>query len=261
MRERERPRFFVPGVAEAGSTVAITGQDARHILRVLRLGPGDEIEAVDGAGAERRGLIVAARADEVLVVLAEGSDVCREPSVFITVVQGLPKGDKMDEVIRKNTEIGVSRFIPVVTERTVARPDPPGAVRRVERWRRIAREASRQSGRQRVPEVFAISSFQDAVRQVASIPGSGATAPGGRLVVMPWELERSRGIRDVLREVPDARDVVIFIGPEGGFSRDEVGQAVACGAVTCGLGPRILRTETAGLVVASIILYEAGEME
>ncbi|MCR4401797.1 MAG: 16S rRNA (uracil(1498)-N(3))-methyltransferase [Firmicutes bacterium] len=260
MRDRERPRFFVPGVAVPGSTVAITGQDARHILRVLRLGPGDEIAAVDGAGIEHRGLIAAARADEVLVVLAEGSDVCREPSVFITIVQGLPKGDKMDEVVRKNTEIGVSRFVPVVTERTVARPDQAGAAKRLERWRRIAREASRQSGRQRVPDVLAIESFLDAVRRTASMSGSGEGAPGSRLVLMPWELERSRGIRDVVKGCSHARDIVILIGPEGGFSREEVAQAVELGAVTCGLGPRILRTETAGLVVASIVLYEAGEM-
>lgn len=259
-RERGRPRFFVPGVTTAGSTVAITGQDARHILRVLRLGPGDEIEAVDGAGAERRGLIVTAGGDEVLVMLAEGSDVCREPSVFITILQGLPKGDKMDEVVRKNTEIGVSRFVPVVTERTVARPDPSGAARRVERWRRIAREASKQSGRQRVPDVLDIMGFQKALDQVASGTGPDASAPDDRLIIMPWELERSRSIREVLRERRGARDILVFVGPEGGFSREEVGQAVACGAVTCGLGPRILRTETAGLVVASIILYEAGEM-
>lgn len=215
---------------------------------------------MDGAGAERRGLIITAGGDEVLVMLAEGSDVCREPSVFITILQGLPKGDKMDEVVRKNTEIGVSRFVPVVTERTVARPDPSGAARRVERWRRIAREASKQSGRQRVPEVLDIMGFQEALEQVASGNGPDASTSDDRLIIMPWELERSRSIREVLRDRPGARNILVFVGPEGGFSREEVGRAVACGAITCGLGPRILRTETAGLVVASIILYEAGEM-
>lgn len=258
MRDWARPRFFVRGVTAPGSTVVIAGQDARHIRRVLRLGPGDEIDAVDGAGVERRGRIVSAGDEEVVAMLTEGSDVCREPSVFITILQGLPKGDKMNEVVRKNTEIGVGRFVPVVTERTVSRPDPPGAGRQAERWRRIAREASKQSGRQRVPEVLDIVSFRGALEWIS--PGMEAGASGERLLIMPWELEMSRGIRDALREHRGAREVMVLVGPEGGFSHDEVRQAVACGAVTCGLGPRILRTETAGLVVSSIILYEAGEM-
>lgn len=240
--------------------MVITGQDARHIVRVLRLGPGDEIEVVDGTGAERRGLITWAASDEVQLTLAEGNDVCREPSVFISLLQGVPKGDKMDEVIRRNTEVGVGRFVPVVTERTVARPDPTAAPRRVERWRRIAREAAKQSGRQRVPDVLDIMSFQEALAFIRLSAEACAGEGDDHLTIMPWELERSRGIREVLRERSGARDIFVLIGPEGGFSREEVGQAVECGAVTCGLGPRILRTETAGLVVASVILYEAGEM-
>lgn len=259
-RERGRPRFFVPGRAVDGAVIAIAGQDARHIVRVLRLGPGDEIEAVDGAGAERRGRIVSVDDDGVMVMLTEGSVACREPSVFITVLQGLPKGDKMDEIVRKNTEIGVSRFVPVVTDRTVARPDQPGARRRVDRWRRVAREAAKQSGRQRIPDVLDIMSFRESLEHAASDAGAGDARDGERLILLPWELERSRGIRDVLRERAGVGNVLVFIGPEGGFSADEVDEAVGSGAVTCSLGPRILRTETAGLVVSSIILYEAGEM-
>lgn len=251
-------RFFVPGEIEPGSMVVLDGQDARHIHRVLRLGLGDEIEILDGTGKEYRACIASANGERVAAsVLTEGRQVCREPSVFITILQGLPKGDKMDEVVKKNTEIGVSRFVPVITERSVARPDPSGAAKRVERWRRIAREASKQAGRQRVPEVLDIVGFQDSLYYVAS--EMKRTDHGG-LFLIPWELEGSRGIRDVLREHSGAQEVLCFIGPEGGFSHDEVRQAVQLGATTCGLGPRILRTETAGLVVSSLILYEAGEM-
>ncbi|MEW6226698.1 MAG: 16S rRNA (uracil(1498)-N(3))-methyltransferase [Bacillota bacterium] len=252
------PRFFVPGEIEPGSIVVLDGQDARHVRRVLRLGPGDEIEMLDGTGREYRARIASANGERVAAsVLAEGRQVCREPSVFITILQGLPKGDKMDEVVRKNTEIGASRIVPVITERSVARPDPSEAAKRVERWRRIAREASKQAGRQRVPEVFDIVGFQDSLCCVAS---EMRRMDHGVLFLMPWELEGSRGIRDVLREHRGVREVLCFIGPEGGFSHDEVRQAAQLGAITCGLGPRILRTETAGLVVCSLILYEAGEM-
>lgn len=252
------PRFFVPGEIEPGSMVVLDGRDARHVQRVLRLGPGDEIEIIDSTGREYRACIARASGEQVAAsVETEGRQVCREPSVFITILQGLPKGDKMDEVVRRNTEIGASRIVPVITERSVARPDPSGAAKRVERWRRIAREASKQAGRRRVPEVLDIASFQDSLRYAAS--ETERTGHDG-LFLMPWELESSRGIRDVLRDRPGAREVLCFIGPEGGLSHDEVRQAVHLGAITCGLGPRILRTETAGLVVSSLILYEAGEM-
>ncbi len=251
------PIFFVEGEAQPGGTAILRGQDARHLYRVLRLGPGDEIQVVDGSGAEHRARIEAASAARVVArILGEGRKENREPSIFITILQGLPKGDKMDEVVRRNTEIGASRFVPVITERSTARPSPDQAAKRVDRWRRIAREAAKQAGRQRIPEVLDVMDLSGALRFVAS---EIAGAPSG-LFLLPWELERSLGIREALRRHPGAKDVFCLVGPEGGFSLAEVRDAVAAGAIACSLGPRILRTETAALALSAIILYESGEM-
>ncbi len=257
MRERISRRFFVPDEVRPGIAAILSGQDARHIVRALRLGEGDEIEVVDGAGREYRARIVFARGERVeAMVVGEVSDACREPSVFITVLQGLPKADKMDEVVRRNTEIGVARFAPVITERSVTRPDVASSAARVERWKRIAREASRQAGRQRVPEVRDIVRFREALAWAAS----ELERDGKALFLVPWELERTVSLRQALRERQAAGQVLCLVGPEGGLSHAEVEDARKVGAVTCSLGPRILRTETAALVVCSVILYEAGEM-
>jgi 16S rRNA (uracil1498-N3)-methyltransferase len=254
-------RFFISGYVRPGRTATITGRDARHITRILRMGPGDTLDIVDSAGKEYSARIRTGSEDKVtLDVVAEGSGVCREPSVLITILQGLPKGDKMDKVVRKNTEIGVSRFVPVITERSVPRLEETARARRVDRWRRIAEEASKQSGRQRVPDVLDVVGFDMAIQFAVEEKIRCRDRGEKCLILFPWELETSRGIRDILREGAGFSEVMCFIGPEGGFSYDEAENAVKHGAELCSLGPRILRTETCALVLSSIILYEAGEM-
>jgi len=256
------PRFFISGHVQPGRAATITGNDARHITCILRMGKGDTLDMVDSSGKEYSARIVTGSLDRVVLdVVAEGAGVCKEPSVFITVLQGLPKGDKMDKVVRMNTEIGVSRFVPVITERSIPRLEADARVKRAERWRRIAKEASKQSGRQQVPGVLDVIGFDDAMQFVMEEKTRCEGLGRNCLILFPWELETSRSVKDILREGEGFCEVMCFIGPEGGFSHDEVEKATRHGAQLCSLGPRILRTETCALVLSSIILYEAGEMD
>ena len=260
-RDFKMPRFFISGNVRPGEAAEIEGEDAKHITRILRMGPGDTLDIVDGSGQEYSARIRTGSVHRVtLDVVSEGSGTSREPAVFITILQGLPKGDKMDKVVRRNTEIGVSRFVPVITERSVPRPDEAAFAKRVNRWRRIAEDASKQSGRQRVPDVLDAVGFEDAMQCAAEEKMRCLGREEECLILFPWELETTRGIRDILREGGGFSEVICFVGPEGGFSHDEAENAAMNGARLCSLGPRILRTETCALVLSSIILYEAGEM-
>jgi len=246
-------RFFVPSDAIADGVVRIAGRDARHIVRALRMGPGDRLSVVDGSGREYIARI--ARTAETSVVAAieeERGSGPGEPRVPLVLAQGIPKLDKMDFIVQKCTEIGVSRFLPVLAERSVARTNSDSADRRVLRWQRIAEEAAKQAGRGAVPPVEGVRGFESALGELAS---------RGVLLIMPWELERERSLRQALADMDLEKTpgMALIIGPEGGFSHYEVELAKRYGALTVTLGRRILRTETAGLAAATVIMYETGE--
>ncbi len=168
--------------------------------------------------------------------------------------QSLIRPQRFELVLEKGTELGVSRFVPLVSSRAQVRTTGPageGGTQRAARWRRIVTEAAEQSGRGRVPAIDPPSLFEDAV--------SASGGPGLRL--LPWEGERSQGLRSYLRALEDRPAAVsVFIGPEGGFAEDEVRLAREAGCVTISLGPRILRSETAGIVAAALVMHELGEM-
>ncbi len=249
-------RFFVEGSARPGDEIAFGAAAARQMARVLRLVPGDRVAAVDPEGWEL--LVELTRLD---LRGAAGRVLARErretePPVRVVLAQGIPKGDKMDFVVQKCTEVGVSAILPTVTRRTVVDLRGKEEERR-ERWQRIAREAAEQCGRVRVPEVLPAMRLEAAVAELA----------GADLFLIPWEEERSRGLRAVLREARAQGSgggrpgtVAVLIGPEGGFAADEVELAMSRGAQPVSLGPRLLRTETAGLVVLTAILYEWGDL-
>ena len=246
-------RFFVPSGAIADGVVRIVGRDARHIVRALRMGPGDRLSTVDSSGREYIVRIAHTTETSVSAVIEEerGSGP-GEPRVPLTLAQGIPKLDKMDLIVQKCTEIGVSRFLPVLTERSVARTNSDSAERRVLRWQRIAAEAAKQAGRGALPPVEDILGLEDALIELSS---------QGVLLVMPWELEQERGLRGALADIDLEKTpgIALIIGPEGGFSHYEVELAKRYGALTVTLGRRILRTETAGLAAATVIMYELGE--
>ena len=242
-----RDRFFVEGVHAPGDRVAFAADDAHKLRNVLRKRSGDRVEVVDSAGAAfAASLDVDARAVTAQLeepLMREGA----EPALRVTLAQAIPKGHKMDFVIEKATELGVERIVPVRTARVIA-SDTNAA--KVERWRRIAKSAAQQSGRTHVPGVEDIVSW-DAL--LASFAGFDH-------VYVPWELAPPLPLREAFAHDADARTVLLAIGPEGGFAADEIARARDAGATVVSLGRRILRTETAALVVLSILAYERGDL-
>jgi 16S rRNA (uracil1498-N3)-methyltransferase len=244
---RDAPRFFVDGAHAVGDTVPLGSGDARKLVVVLRRHGGDPLEICDSTGCAFAATLVV-DGDRVLARLDGVVERPSESVLEIVLAQAIPKGAKMDFVVEKATELGVARIVPLVTERTIGDAARAG---KIERWRRLARAAAQQCGRLRVPEV------SEAMGWDAFLSQAGRE---DRLL-MPWELAERVALRDSLpAAVADARRVVVLIGPEGGISHGEAERATAAGAWALSLGSRILRTETAGLVVVSALLYAIGEL-
>lgn len=241
------PRFYIEPRSIKEKKVNIRGAEARHIKTVLRLGKGDMINIFDGTGREYAVLIENVSPARVEGRIIEDRSIEVESLVDVTLFQGLPKSGKMDLIIQKCTELGVHRIVPVLTSRTIPEIDPKKMKTRKLRWERIAREAARQSGRTRIPEIGDVISFSDVFGEEAD------------LKLIFWEGEREAQLKDVLGRCRVAAypcRVGLFVGPEGGFGREEIGQARYKGAIPVSLGPRILRTETAGMIATAIIMYE-----
>jgi 16S rRNA (uracil1498-N3)-methyltransferase len=234
-------RFFVEGAHAAGDVVEIAGSDAHKIVRVLRLREGDAFEIVDSSGALFVANVSAAGATvkAELLRVVDGGMASR---LQIDVAQAVPKGQKMDFIVEKATELGMSALLPFYSERTVSR-DVGGV--KIERWRRLAKAAAQQCGRRNVPHVGdAIASF-DAL--LARFPEYDA-------VLFPWELAPRVPLRERLPELlGNGRRALVVIGPEGGFSQEEAVAAQARGAALLWLGSRILRTETAAMALLAVI--------
>lgn len=256
-------RFFVlrdevhtPSPWNVGTELDLDETDAHHIFRVLRLKPGETVVLCDGHSFDYEARLV--RVDKA-VVRARVTSVhpsLTEPRLFLTLVQGVAKGGNMDLVVQKAVEIGVSRIIPVVTERTVVQLDDKRADSRVERWQRIAYEAAKQSRRGIVPFVQSIVDWTQLWRK----DDLGH-------VFVPWEEEDGRGLLEAIEEAkPRPRSeerrpaVTVVIGPEGGLTPEEIDVARRHGAKPVTLGPRILRTETAAIVASALVLGAYGEM-
>jgi len=243
-----RDRFFVEGVHAAGEHVALAPDDARKVATVLRKRTGDRVQVVDSGGAafaatlEVDGRSVRATLDALLDRDAV------ETTIEVTIAQAVPKGQKMDLVVEKATELGACAIVPVRSARVIGYDTSPA---KVERWRRIAKSAAQQSGRTRVPQVGDVVDW-DALL---------ATFAGYDRVYVPWELADPAPLRAVFeRDLPGAHSVLVVIGPEGGLAADEVARARAAGGVPISLGRRILRTETAALVVLAAVLYARDEL-
>ncbi len=234
-------RFFVEGVHESGATVEIGGGDARKIRRVLRMRAGDEIEVVDSAGTAFAGEIAI---DGTLVHVTLGGALALEPqpetAVRFDVAQAIPKGQKMDFVVEKTTELGAEAILPFRCERTVARAEAG----KEERWRRLAASSARQCGRRHKPQVHAtLPSFDALLDRFGEYDA----------VAFAWELAPRIPLRDTLPDLlRDAGRVLLVVGPEGGFARDEGEAARARGAALVWMGPRILRAETAAVALLAV---------
>ncbi|HHW15321.1 MAG TPA: 16S rRNA (uracil(1498)-N(3))-methyltransferase [Firmicutes bacterium] len=256
------PRFFCRPEDRSGDRLTLPADESRHARKVLRLGPGDRIAVLDGTGVEyeavveafgpsatpagkrRGGFCLTAR------VLATRSRAA-EPSLQVILLQGLPKGDKMDLIVQKATELGVSRIVPVQAKRSISRPEPERGPGKAARWQRIAQEAAKQAGRSLAPAVEPPRTLAQALGRL----------PEGCTVIVPWEGEGRRTLAEAVAALRRDAPAALLIGPEGGLAEDEIEQAEAAGALTVTLGPRILRTETAGFVALACLLYATGNLE
>lgn len=240
--------FCAEGNIEDNKVKVISG-DARHLKTILRAQLGDIISVITESH-EYRAEIINISNDEVICFLKEEVETNNETNVNITLCQGIPKQTKMETIIQQNVELGVKRFIPLITERTVVKiNDKDRAFKKLERWRKIAKESAKQSKRNIVPKIENIITLKDFIKSIKNEEAQ---------IIVPYELEDVKLLREVLK-VPE-HDYYVVIGPEGGFDIKEIEMLEEVGAQIVTLGKRILRTETAGLVTSTVVLYECNEM-
>jgi 16S rRNA (uracil1498-N3)-methyltransferase len=241
-------RVYVDQPLAPDSRVRLEGAAANHIRRVLRLAPGDALTLFDGRGGEYEARIEALRKDTVQVAIGEYHAVERESPLAIALAQGVSRGERMDLVVQKATELGVRRILPVLSERTVVRLDAAHAAARMRHWRAIAVGACEQCGRNSVPEVAPPLAFPEFLRSAASRDPQSA-----RIV-----LSAGGGLR--IRDLDGSRGLVLLIGPEGGLSEPEQRAAADAGFRALSLGPRVLRTETAAIAALAAIQQQLGDL-
>lgn len=238
--------FFVPEENLLDGRIIIRGDDVNHIRNVLRMTLGEKLAISCGKGVEYMCAVEELQEDAVTARILEEHVTESELPVSITLFQSLPKSDKMEFVIQKAIELGVFRVVPVRTKRCVVKLDERKEEKKLARWQAIAEAAAKQSGRGIIPEIQRIADFEQALQMAAQYD----------TVLIPYELcgDMPESVMAVQRAA-EGRSVGIFIGPEGGFERGEVEQAVNGGAVPICLGKRILRTETAGLAILSVLMF------
>lgn len=266
-------RLFVTADSIAGDSILIEGSDAIHISRSLRMAAGDRITVCDMQKHEYVCEISGFTKDTVSLTIIERRDNDTEPPFRAVLYQALPKGDKLDMIVQKAVELGVTEIVPFISERCISRPDRKSASGKIERMRRIAREAAMQCGRGIIPEIRSVISFSEAVRDAsagaagaAGVAGvnngdcadANANAGGNVFSFICYEGDGTLPLGRLLRTEDGKHydEYRFLIGAEGGFSLSEVEEAVNNGLTCVGLGSRILRCETASLYVLSALSYE-----
>lgn len=250
-------RIFLPPEKLQSEQIVITGDKARHLSLVLRVQPGEKVVCFDGKGYRYECTVTKAYKKEVRAVIDARKACSVESPLSVMLAQGLPKTDKMDMIIQKSTELGIGSIIPLFTEYCQIRH-----TEKIERWRKIAIAASQQSGRNRIPYIHEPVSFEKFISQHSSAqvekPASESRFQG--LIFIEGD-NHHRNLKPVLCKIKKSvRHIILLVGPEGGFSKQEVTAAVEKDFIEVSLGPRILRTETAPLAALSIIQYELGDM-
>ena len=239
-------RFFVTPDQVGEDKIRIQGSDVNHMKNVLRMRPGEEVMVSDGNNRQYRCRVEDYPEGEAVLAILEAGLVDTELPSRIYLFQGLPKQEKMELIVQKAVELGVCQVIPVQTRRCVVKLDAKKAAKKVQRWQQIAESAAKQAGRGYIPVVSEVMTFQEALAFSETLD----------IRLIPYELaDGMEGTRKILDEIRPGQSVGIFIGPEGGFEKEEVGRAVEAGALPITLGKRILRTETAGIAVLSILMY------
>jgi 16S rRNA (uracil1498-N3)-methyltransferase len=242
------PQVFVRPEAVDAERVRFDAAEAHHLRRVLRLRPGAVIHATDGSGRLYTVRLVALDAEGAWGTIDARAEPARESPCAITLAQGLLKGDRMSWLVQKATELGVARIVPMETARIVARPAAGAATRHV-RWERIAREAVKQCGRVVVPAVDRPRPLADVVRGIAEHDIAWVFWEGG-----------GRPLAETVAVAGSPARLLLLVGPEGGFTAEEVATAEAAGAQRVSLGPRILRAESAGLTAVAVCQFLFGDL-
>jgi len=240
-------RFFMAGTNILGGMAVIRGRDAEHV-RVLRLRPGEDVVICDGEGTDYKCRLVYADKEEAKAEVLEVVRCPAEPTVKVTLLCGLPKGDRVDYIIQKGVEAGANEILFFNCERCVARPETPE--KKLERWQRIAEEAAKQSGRGIIPQVGWAGDFV----QMLDL------AVKKELGLFMYETGEREALNTVLDANREAKTAAIITGPEGGFAEFEAQLAKACGLHVCSMGERILRCETAPIVALTAAMYATGNL-
>ena len=241
-------RFYVPKEKVKDGYILIDGQEAKHVVTVMRLKENDKVIVFDGTGTEYFGVIENISKIDVKVKIIDKKVSQIQDSVQITLVQALPKKDKMDYIVEKATELGVKKIIPVIAKRTVVIFDDKKRVARKDRWQKIALSAAKQCGRADVPEVSEILNYEDVIKQISEYD----------ICLFAWLSEDTIELKESLKDFSKGK-VMIFIGPEGDFTQKEA-EAIKKYKNThyVSLGKRVLRSDTAGLYVISCLNYQFG---
>ena len=241
------PRFFIDYTLSVGDTAVIEGADARHIAGALRMTPGESLTLCDGRGTDYTCTICTVERERVTLSVEAAAPTTAEPSLAVTLYMGLPKGDKMELIIQKAVELGVTAIVPVAPGRSIVRLDQKDAAKKQTRWQKIAVEAAGQRGRGIIPTVEIPMAWKQALERLAQentlLCYEGGGAPIGQLVT------------------PADRAVSLVVGPEGGFDPAEVEAVTAAGGRIATLGPRILRCETAPIAAIAVLMERSGNME
>ena len=242
------PRFFVTADTLNSTTAVLDGEQAAHI-KVLRLTCGETITLCDGQGREAVCTIEHICPGEVQVTVGSVENSSSEPNLRCSVYMGFPKADKFEHVVQKATELGAHEIIVFPCARSISKPDAKSLAKKLERWQKIAVSAAEQSGRGYIPQVLALSSFDEAVKRASQAEFSA----------LFYENEHTRSLRQAV-EAAAFSTAALMTGPEGGLTEKEVQTAEEAGMAVCSLGPRILRCETAPLCALSAVLYAADEL-
>lgn len=239
-------RVYVDAALESGARLVLSGSAAGHLTRVLRLRPGATLTLFNGQGGEYAASIERVQKSKVTVAVGEHQPLERESPFPLTLAQGVSRGERMDLVVQKATELGAARLVPVLTERSIVRLDEERSDRKSSHWRAIAIAACEQCGRNRLPEVTLPARLAEFLR--------ASPAEDTRLLLSP---EATQRIEDVPRP---QRGATVLIGPEGGLTAEEQQSALANGFVAVRLGPRVLRTETAAIAALTLLQREFGDL-
>jgi 16S rRNA (uracil1498-N3)-methyltransferase len=242
-------RFYIPEPRIEEGMLNIEGNEVKHIRKVLRLRTGDEIIVFDGLGKEYDGTIVGEGPCSVVIKIQNILSPQRDSLLDVTLAQSLLKGEKMDYLIQKATELGVKVIIPFFSSRSVPLLEKSGRLKRHHRWEKIAIEASKQCGRSVVPKIESLQDYSEVLQ----------TASPDNLHLILWEREGIR-LKELLEKSKQRKKIFFIIGPEGGFSQMEIEEAKRAGFIPVTLGRRILRAETASLCLLSILQYEGGDI-